>query len=96
MTERTYPYVAWVLTPQFKPVQKTFVSKYEGWSNKDYGDNVEGGGIYERAYIFMTLEAAIEWARKDIERQQAAIDKKQANLDKRKANVAKAEASKPA
>lgn len=90
MTERIYPYRAWVLTPQFKPVQKTFVSKYRSYSSADYGDNAEGGGLYARDRIFMTQQAAIDWAREDIERQQAAIEKKQANLEKKKASVAKA------
>lgn len=91
MTARTYPYSAWVLTPQFKPVQKNFVSAYESWSQEDYGDNTDGGALYPRASIFLSREDAIKWAKTDIERQQSAIDKKQANLEKRKANIAKAD-----
>lgn len=91
MTERTYPYSAWVLTPQFNPVKKNFVSAYKSFSQGDYGDNTDGGVLYSRASIFLSREAAIKWAKTDIDRQQSAIDKKQDNLEKRKANIAKAD-----
>ncbi len=87
MSEVKFPYQGWVLTPGFKPVEKTFVRVYSG----DWHDT-NNGASYHVKKIFLEKADAIEWGRANLEAQQAALDKKQANIEKRRAALDKASA----
>lgn len=89
MNEKTFPYAGWVLLPSFKPVEKTFAKSCAYCGGEAWHDTVEGKS-YSTRNIFPSKQAAIEWARADLQRQQAEIDKKQANLNKRAASLDKA------
>ena len=90
MTERTYPYQGWVLTPSFKPKEVTLTSRY-GYASQDYGDLTESSKLYALSDIFPDKATAIAegWAR--LREQQARLDKAQANINKRSTNLKKAE-----
>lgn len=85
MSEKKFPYKGWVLTPGFKPVEKTFVRR----GFYDYHRAV-GDKEYQTSSIFEDKDSAIAWGRADLERQQAALNKKQANIEKRRAALDKA------
>ncbi len=85
MSEKQFPYKGWVLTPGFKPVEKTFVSRYGyGWHDADCGKPFRTENIHE------DKDSAIAWGREELERQQAALDHRQANIQKRRAALDKA------
>ncbi|WP_288897362.1 hypothetical protein [uncultured Delftia sp.] len=89
MANVKFPYKGWVLTPAFKPVEKTFVKQetlYEGW-HRD-----EGGKAYNINSIGHDQAAAIARGREMLDKQQAALDKKLANIEKRRAALDKASA----
>ena len=90
MTERTYPYQGWVLTPAFKPKKVTLTARY-GYASQDYGDLTDSSKLYALSEIFPSKEAAIAggWAR--VHAQQSKLDKAQANINKRSASLKKAE-----
>lgn len=86
MIEKEFPYKGWVLTPGFKPVEKTFVRPgYLGYYHKSDSEKE-----YHQDKIFKDKPSAIAWGRKDLEIQQAALDKKLANIEKRRAALDKA------
>lgn len=86
MIEKEFPYKGWVLTPSFKPVEKTFVSRayYRSYHKSDSEKE------YHQDNIFKDKPSAIAWGRKDLERQKSALDKKMANIEKRRAALDKA------
>ena len=86
MIEKKFPYKGWVLTPGFKPVEKTFV----GLGYYDYHRS-DGEKEYHPDNIFKDKASAIAWGREDLERQKSALDKKLANIEKRRAALDKAE-----
>ena len=85
MIEKEFPYKGWVLTPGFKPVEKTFVSL--GWCGYHRSDSEKE---YHRDKIFKDKPSAIAWGREDLERQKSALDKKLSNIEKRRAALDKA------
>jgi hypothetical protein len=86
MSEKTYPYQAWVLMPSFRPKLETFVCRVS------YGDDEsQSGKWYMPSSIYETKADAIAAGRKILIEQQAKIDKRQANLNRRKAALDKAE-----
>lgn len=87
MSEVKFPYQGWVLTPSFKPVEKTFVSGYAGeWHD------TSSNQMYHILNIYRSKTEAILSGRSKLEAQQAALDKKQANIEKRRAALDKASA----
>ena len=90
MTERTYPYQGWVLTPSFKPKEVTLTSRYR-YSSLDYGDLTDSSKLYALCDIFPNKAAAIAAGKKKVCEQQSKLDKAQANINKRSANLKKAE-----
>ncbi len=89
MSERTYPYTAWVLQPSFKPKQVEFVRNYVTWG-RDYGDESASGKIYMKGDIFPTKEDVINEGWRRVEKQEADLEKKQASLNKKKTELTKA------
>ena len=85
MIEKEFPYKGWVLTPSFKPVEKTFVSLGYYSYHRDDGEK-----DYHPDNIFEDKPSAIAWGREDLERQKSALDKKLANIEKRRAALDKA------
>lgn len=88
MSEVKFPYQGWVLTPGFKPVEKTFTGYVYG---KDWHD-ADGKKAYHIKDIFVDKHAAITWGRANLQAQEEAIDKKLANIEKRRAALDKASA----
>ncbi|WP_349573065.1 hypothetical protein [Azotobacter salinestris] len=85
MSEKTYPYTAWVLMTSFKPKEVTIIQKrgsYEEASN---------GKWYSKLDLYKSKGEAIAAARKMIKEAQAGIDKRQENLNKKIAALDKAE-----
>lgn len=86
MSDKNYPYQAWVLMPSFKPKLETFVRHIS------YGhEEAKTGKWYWPDAIYETKELAIEEGRKKVKEQQADIDKRQEKLNKRIAALDKAE-----
>lgn len=85
MSEKKFPYKGWVLTPSFKPVEKTFTRS--GYIKYEY---TEDDKCYHIKSIHPDKASVIAWGRADLDRQQAALDKKQANIEKRRAALDKA------
>lgn len=86
MSEKTYPYKAWVLMPSFKPKLETFVLK------TSYGhEESQTGKWYRPCDIYETKADAIAAGRETAREQQADIDKRQAKLNRRIASLDKAE-----
>lgn len=88
MSEKSYPYQAWVLTPGFKPKQVTLTKPYRWQSG--HGDETDSGKVYHFSEIYPDLEAAITAGWEKVDAQQADIDKRQERLDKRKTALTKA------
>jgi len=87
MSERTYPYKAWVLMPSFKPAEVELVSNYGL-----YYDETAKGKIYHIKHsLYPTKAAAIAAGRKKIDEQQADIAKRLERINKRIAALDKAE-----
>ncbi|NPS81517.1 hypothetical protein [Pseudomonas aeruginosa] len=51
MSERTYPYKAWILQPSFKPKEVELVKPYVGWG-AHYGDETASKKVYRLDEIF--------------------------------------------
>ena len=85
MIEKKFPYKGWVLTPSFKPVEKTFVSL--GYSSYHMDD---GEKEYNPGNIFKDKASAIAWGREDLERQKSALNKRLSKIEKRRAALDKA------
>lgn len=87
MSERTYPYKAWVLMPSFKPAEVELVSNYGL-----YYDETAKGKIYHIKHsLYPTKAAAIAEGREKIEEQQADIAKRLERINKRITALDKAE-----
>lgn len=86
MTARTYPRDAWVLTPSMKPKKVRIIKPYRSFG-QDYGDVADTGTPYMTHQMHETCEAALDWALKDLARQQEKINKMQAMLDKRRETI---------
>lgn len=89
MSERTYPYKAWVLQPSFKPKEVELVKPYVAWSDH-YGDETASKKVYRLNEIFPSKEKAIEEGWRRIKRQEADLDKRQESLNKKKTALTKA------
>ncbi len=87
MSERTYPYKAWVLQPSFKPAEVELVCNYGL-----HHDEAAKGKIYhvERS-LYPTKAAAIAAGREKIDEQRADIAKRIERINKRAAALDKAE-----
>lgn len=83
MSERTYPYTAWVLLPSFKPKSVELVKKYKSYT-ADYGDLTEAGKLYSLSELFPSKREAVEagWLR--VDKQKTDLDKKLESLKKRR------------
>ena len=90
MSDKDYPYPAWVLTPSFKTIEVTIVCK-KAYSFGSTYLKTESGKEYLRSEVHQTKQAAIAAGRAALDGQQAALDKKQANIIKRRAALDKAE-----
>lgn len=90
MSERTYPYKAWVLQPSFKPKEVELVEHYGSWRGDDYGDMTASKKIYRRDEIFASKAEAIEEGWRRVEKQEADLGKKQESLNKKKTELTKA------
>lgn len=91
MSNRSYPYKAWALTPSFKPVEVELVNCYgHGWQSIDYGDLTATGKFYaiEKLHASKALAIAAGWAA--VEAQQAKLDKMSITLGKKRAALNKA------
>lgn len=89
MSKVKFPYQGWVLTPAFKPVEKTFVKRemfYDAWHRDEVGK------AYRISSICSDQASAIALGREMLAKQQAALDKKQANIEKRRAALDEASA----
>lgn len=91
MSERTYPYKAWVLMPSFKPKEVELVEKYSAYYT-EY-DQAAGGKSYHLSELHHSKSAAIAEGRERAAKQSADLAKKQASLAKRIAELDKAEAT---
>ncbi|WP_336695664.1 hypothetical protein [Delftia acidovorans] len=89
MSEVKFPYQGWVLTPGFKPVEKTFTDRSESYEYWHYDETGKG---YNKNDIHKDKASAIAWGRGNLKVQQAALDKKQENIEKRRAALDKASA----
>ena len=89
MSEVKFPYQGWVLTPGFKPVEKTFVDR--SWAN-DHWHLDATGKSYNTHDIHKDKASAISWGRGNLKAQRAVLDKKLANIEKRRAELDKASA----
>lgn len=90
MSERNYPYTAWILQPSFKPKEVELVKHYTSFGDKDYGDETASGKVYRRDEIFSSKAEAIEEGWRRVEKQQADLEKRQESLDKKKTALTKA------
>ncbi|OWT68065.1 MULTISPECIES: hypothetical protein [unclassified Achromobacter] len=88
MTQRSYPYTAWVLKPSFKPSETTFVEGYS--SHIWHGDISDAGKYYPQDKIYPTKAEAITHAEIMIQQQEEALIKKSVALEKRRAAITKA------
>ena len=86
MTNRTYPFKAWVLQPSFKPVEIEIVGHYSGnWHQSSTGKT------YLEAHLHATKVAAINFGWQEVARIQSDLDKRTENLRKKKAALTKAQ-----
>ncbi|TKD30029.1 hypothetical protein [Azotobacter chroococcum] len=86
MSEKTYPYTAWVLLPSFKPKLETFVC------HASYGhEEVQTGKWYLPDAIYETKAKAIAAGREKIKTQLADLEKRREKLNKKIASLDKAE-----
>jgi hypothetical protein len=85
MTERTYPYTGWTITPAGRPKKHTFVEKAK------YGDRQrnDASSLICLDLISPTKQDAISAALAAAVAAQSRLDKQQANLNKRIAELKK-------
>lgn len=88
MTDRTYPYTAWTLTPSFKPKPVTLVSCYAAYA--ETWDVSESEKSYHVADLFPTKDAAIAAGWESIHEQEAKLARMRDSLDKKRTALAKA------
>lgn len=94
MSERTYPYKAWVLTPSFTPVEVELVGPYSTYYAALYGHldvTVKNKAYSTEHDLYPTKAAAIAAGRKRIDKQRADIAKRIEQINKRAAALDKAE-----
>lgn len=88
MSDRTYPYAAWALTPGFKPKAINLIKCYGAtWDKYDVSST---GKIYLVDHVYETQDAAIRAGLDKCDAQQADLHARQARLDKRRATLEKA------
>lgn len=85
----SYPVIAWVLQPSFKPKQVTLNSYHSNYGGVDWHKS-DSGKAYNDNEVRFTQEEIILLGEQQLKKQQADLDKKQANIDKRKETLAKA------
>jgi len=90
MTERTYPYIGWRLTPAFRIAQVLISQKNTWYEHYDVDCN---GKTYPREDIHLTREEAIAAGRKKIEARREYLKKQAERLDKLSAALDKAESN---
>lgn len=86
MSEKTYPYQAWVLMPSFKPKEVELVAR----ARLDWEES-STGKWYHHTELHPSKAEAIAAGWEKIRIQQADIDKRQAKLNKRIVELDKAE-----
>ena len=89
MTEKTYPYRAWVLQPSFKPVQIEIVAEYSSWGGHTWEQSATKK-LYNSKELHESEEAAIAYGWKEVERIQTNLDQRHENLRKKRAALNKA------
>lgn len=78
MSEKTYPYQAWVLMPSFKPKEVELVAR----ARLDWEES-STGKWYHHTELHSSKAEAIAAGWEKIKIQQADIDKRRENLNKR-------------
>lgn len=80
MSDRTYPYRAWLLTRNFQPLEIELVG--QGYANSFY-DRTQAGRNYHVDELFASKAAAIECGEVKLAGLEAELVKRQACLHKR-------------
>jgi hypothetical protein len=83
----SFPYVGWILTPSYRPKQLEFVARQH---SDDWHKTAQGKG-YHVDNIHRSLQAAIDYGRANLARQETKLVKMQQTIDKRLASLDKAE-----
>jgi hypothetical protein len=91
MSDKTYPYQAWTLTPSYA-LKEVTISKPYG-SVVFHGDMSDGGKYYPAGELFASRDEALDEADRRLWAQNLALDKAKVRIEKRRANVAKARQS---
>jgi hypothetical protein len=92
MSERTYPYKAWALTPAFKPVEVELTRAYSTWGQFQHWDVSDKGKAFStELHLYPTKEEAIAAGRKKIDEQRADIAKRIERINKRASALDQAE-----
>ncbi|WP_213881890.1 hypothetical protein [Pseudomonas sp. dw_358] len=81
MSDRTYPYTAWLLTRNFQPLEIELVAPGYGTSTRE---RTQSGRNYELSELFASREAAIACGEERLALLSAELAKRQASLDKRR------------
>jgi len=91
MSDTTYPFTAWVLTPSFAPKQVELVrgSYYADWHSTEAKKN------YHDSELYTSKEVAIEAGWRRLDEQTSALKKKADNINKKKATLTKHSQVKP-
>lgn len=89
MTERTYPYKAWVLQPLFKPIEIELVSR--AWIKPWGWDMSTTHKAYDTKKMYPTKQSAINAGWDRVTWAQADLDKRATNLEKKRIALRKAE-----
>lgn len=83
MSDKSYPYQAFVLTPTFNVKEVTIEANY--WRT-EY-EQAEGGKVYRPSSLHETPAQAIAAGFVDLEQQEATLSKRLATIKKRRANL---------
>jgi hypothetical protein len=85
MSETTYPFTAWTLTPSFAPKEVTLVKRgyYESYHV------TTGGKHYLNSDLQANKAECIKAGWRRIDEQQAVLDKRAAAIEKKKLNLTK-------
>lgn len=89
MSTRTYPFTAYVLTPEMHVTKVELMRKYD-W-RRGYHETA-GGKLYHDSELHGTPQAAIAVGRAKLDNHRSKLQVQQANIEKRAANLDKAAA----
>lgn len=92
MTDRTYPYTAWVLQRSFAPKEVELVKEYRAFGGLDYGDITASGKFYATSELFKSKRDAVDAGWRRVDEQSMRVAKAGARLLKCKAALSKATA----